>query len=290
MNDILMINKSLVRRHFDRHACEYDRHAIIQREMALQLIAAVVQRFPKKQFVNILEIGCGTGLLTALLRVQWDKAKLTAMDISAEMIDQAKIKLGYDAVNMEFILADAEEWAGETMNKTMQNPEESFDLIISNATFQWFQSAEQTIENLLHMLHPNGVLAFTTFGPRTFFELHDSFRAAEVKLHKATAIHGLRFNPPSFWQALFAEGEFNWLQQEKVMHYNSVREFLSQVKRVGAGNASVTGEKAGYSGKRIFAEMQHYYDAHYRDAQGVRATYQLGMGLFENKKMVAALL
>ena len=58
--------KQSIRRNFARRAGSYDRHAGVQRLMALGLLARVQEALPQAR--RVLEIGCGTGYLTSLLR------------------------------------------------------------------------------------------------------------------------------------------------------------------------------------------------------------------------------
>jgi malonyl-CoA O-methyltransferase len=273
-----VLNKKLVRQHFDRHAFEYDRYAVIQCEMANQLMTMLEHANPLKPVSRILEIGCGTGILTEMISKRWSSAHITAVDISAEMIKLTKLKLGERAKGITFILEDAEELiAGGHLNG-------EYDLIISNATFQWFQQPAETIKSLLSSLQtPHGIFAFSTFGPRTFYELHQSFQAAEAYLGLKPAVHGQTFHTEAFWKALFiAEPKelptFNWLQKEQIVFHRSVRDFLISIKRVGAGNAT---QSAGNIPKlrQLFKQMEACYLQDFSVENGIKATYDLAFGL-----------
>jgi malonyl-CoA O-methyltransferase len=277
-NDQIQLNKKLVRQHFDRHAFEYDRYAVVQGEMADQLMVMLEHQFPQKQIKRILEIGCGTGILTEKLHRKWSSAHITAVDISQAMIEQTKLKLGEASTNIRFITADAEEWAATN------GMEEPFDLIISNATFQWFQHPSQTIKSLLSKLQPSGsVFAFSTFGPRTFHELHSSFLAAETLLSIDPVPHGQAFLPRSFWRKLFANllsnsQTFKWEQRERIFLHPSVRDFLTSIKRVGAGNATRSSGSIPQV-RQLFKQMEAHYLEHFSVEDRIQATYDLGYGI-----------
>jgi malonyl-CoA O-methyltransferase len=279
--DPIMLNKKLVRQHFDRHAFEYDHYAKIQSMMAIQLMEMVQQFAPSKPFKRILEIGCGTGILTEMLCEHWGTAHITAVDISAEMVKQTKLKLGAQADKIDFITEDAEELVSAGL---LQG---DFDLIISNATFQWFQQPAETVRGLFANLQsPNGIFAFSTFGPRTFNELHRSFQAAETLLELKPAAHGQVFHPEAFWRSLFtniskSSSVFNWQQKQQALFHPSVPDFLNSIKRVGAGNAT---QSSGNTPKlrQLFKKMESYYSQHYSSDKGIRATYDLAFGLYVN--------
>jgi ubiquinone/menaquinone biosynthesis C-methylase UbiE len=69
----------------------------------------------------VLELGCGTGTLTALLAERYPEARLTAIDASPEMIQIARGRLPDDRVSFEVSLFEE-----------LSLPERSFDLIASN--------------------------------------------------------------------------------------------------------------------------------------------------------------
>jgi malonyl-CoA O-methyltransferase len=285
-DEMAQLNKDLVRKHFNRHAHEYDQYAIIQAEMAKQLMERINLCCPQKEFLNILEIGCGTGILSELLRKKWSAARLTVIDISAEMIRQTKLKLGEDASHIRFITIDAEALV-EQWNLNAMNSVEPFDLIISNAAFQWFQFPEQTIRGYLQKLIPDGLFAFTTFGPKTFYELHESFRAAETLLDITHVPHGQAFLDEVFWKSVFTGTgyvtygrQFAWSQYEQIMYYPNVRDFLYSVKRVGAGNATGSHEANARVSRTLFSRMESYYTEHFAVEGGIRATYDVGFGIF----------
>jgi malonyl-CoA O-methyltransferase len=273
-----MLNKKLVRQHFDQHAFEYDRYAIIQRQMANQLMELLEQHFPQKKYSRILEIGCGTGILTEKLQKRWRSSQITAVDISEAMITQTKLKLGESAKAIRFIAEDAEELAsrGSLIGE--------YDLIISNATFQWFQQPAETVKSLLSNLQASGgIFAFSTFGPRTFYELHRSFHAAEMLLGLKPVPHGQAFYPEAFWRSICSEAlstpsTFLWQQKEQAVFYPTVRDFLTSVKRVGAGNAMQSSGSQPQM-RQLYKQMEAYYSQHFSVDNSIQATYDLSFGL-----------
>ncbi len=156
--------KQGIRRNFARRAASYDRHAEMQRLMAHGLVAAAGDSLARAG--RILEIGCGTGYLTNLLRQANGAARLVALDLDAALVAAARRRLGPEA-GVAWLVAD-----GETPLRG------SFDLIIANATFQWFTRPADTLAAYHHSLAPGGVLAFSTLGPQTFQELAESLDQA----------------------------------------------------------------------------------------------------------------
>lgn len=162
-----MIDKRLLRKRFSKNAATYDEYARVQKKMAQRLIDETKpkQRHPSAS-LNILEIGCGTGYLTGLLQT-FPQAAITAVDFAPGMIETAQKNIGNDRVR--FRCEDIEE-----IRLT-----DRYDLILSNAAFQWLNHPERTVKKLGNALKKEGILCFSTFGFRTFQELHEAFKEAK---------------------------------------------------------------------------------------------------------------
>jgi trans-aconitate 2-methyltransferase len=97
---------------------------------------------------TIVDLGCGTGELTATLLERWPEASVLGIDSSKEMIDVAATHREPD--RLEFALGDLATW----------EPSAPVDLLFSNAAFQWVGNHEQLIPRLVDLVAPGGVLAF----------------------------------------------------------------------------------------------------------------------------------
>jgi SAM-dependent methyltransferase len=89
---------------------------------------------------RILDIGCGTGHLTA--KIAATGAKVTGIDRSPEMIRQARE--GHPAIRFE--VADA-------TNIPFQG---LFDAVFSNATLHWIKEPEAVVGEISRLLRPGG--------------------------------------------------------------------------------------------------------------------------------------
>jgi malonyl-CoA O-methyltransferase len=270
-----MLNKNLIRQRFDRHAFEYDQYAHIQRRMAQWLLANI----PSHSTVNsILEIGCGTGSLTLELRTRFPNAELTVIDLSPAMIAATRQKLADLSARVTFIIGDAE----SIIPQLAEDQPGSFDLIISNAAFQWFNEPEGTALACLHCLMQDGSFLFSTFTERTFEELRHSFAAAESLLNREAIPHGQSFLTSCDWRTTFANCRlpFQWSEQLLHEHYPDTRSFLHAVQRIGAGNAIKSNQQhAGIAGRILFKAMEQHYLNHYSSQRGIQVTYHIGYGV-----------
>lgn len=154
-----MIKKDLVKKNFGKSSTSYNEFAKVQKHMAVELIKFAPQNFDN---IKILEIGCGTGILSKEILGRFPNCTLTLFDISENMIEYCKKEFGF---TVDYLVGDAEEFEFEG----------KYDLIISNATFQWFNNLEITVEKLKKQLRPKGQILFSTFIEGTYEELNESF-------------------------------------------------------------------------------------------------------------------
>lgn len=150
------MNKDLIQKRFAKNLDTYNDNAKIQKKMAERLLSFL----DRKDFNDILEIGCGTGFLTQLVNKKFSFKTYTANDI----VESCEKYVKEINPKINFIPADIE--------KAVENSDKKYDLIISNAVFQWVENLESFIKLLVSKLNDGGVLLFSTFGPENFREVN----------------------------------------------------------------------------------------------------------------------
>ncbi len=150
------MNKDLIQKRFAKNLDTYNDNAKIQKKMAERLLSFL----DRKDFNDILEIGCGTGFLTQLVNDNFNFITYTANDI----VESCEKYVKEINPKINFIPADIE--------KAVENSDKKYDLIISNAAFQWVENLESFIKLLVSKLNEGGVLLFSTFGPENFREVN----------------------------------------------------------------------------------------------------------------------
>lgn len=140
---------------FGAAAAHYDDHAGPQR-FAAGLVADLAQRQRPDGVARILEIGCGTGLLTRDVQARWPGAEMVVTDLSPGMLDKAA---SGGLVGATFLTMDGEA-------PLFEGP--LFDLILSSLAFQWFDDLAGAIARLTGLLRPGGSLIFSTMGQGSF--------------------------------------------------------------------------------------------------------------------------
>ena len=155
------INKEEVEQRFRRSRASYNDNARVQKmivDRMIPMILSSVKRVPEK----ILEIGCGTGLLTSRLQRTFPNVDLYLNDLVEELC--------YHAATINQV-PQMRCFPGDVEKLFLPL---SFDLIASASTFQWFTTPEETFEKLSKQLEQNGVLVFSTFGKFNLQEIRQT--------------------------------------------------------------------------------------------------------------------
>lgn len=276
-------NPMNIQRQFQRSAAAYDAHAAIQRMMSERLEQTISQWKLSRQLeeLSIFEVGCGTGALTERLAAQYPSAQLTALDLAPAMLSIAQQRIlqtetaaaanGSRPITSRigFVQADIEAWAAEA-------PSAAYDVVVSNACFQWLNDAPATLRHLRRMLRSGGLLVFSTFGPATFRELHQAFDEAYQSIGAKPRRHGLSFRSAAEWSSLLHSAGFTGVQEQQFLHaelYRSPRAFLHEVKAMGA-SASEAKDGPAPGLRRLFTVMEQAYERTFRVSGGVQASYE----------------
>src|SRR3546814_12624952 len=88
--EVMMVKQRTdrIRQAFGTAALGYEDSAGVQR-IAAETLAKLAAQRRLPLVPRILEIGCGTGLLTRHIRTQWPEAELTVTDLAPEMVERA---------------------------------------------------------------------------------------------------------------------------------------------------------------------------------------------------------
>jgi len=108
---------------------------------------------------RVLEIGCGTGAVTA--RLASLGAQVTALDQSPEMLEQARSRIAESAEAGASNVAPPIVWLERTAAEVDAYPEASFDAAVVSLCFSDMAALERAfvLRELARLLRPGGVLA-----------------------------------------------------------------------------------------------------------------------------------
>lgn len=260
------IHSNQVRRSFSAASGSYDEHAVLQREIGDRLIGHL--NFTKLEPGRILDIGCGTGYFTRLLRGKYKKAEITAFDLSDSMV--ATTRKAH---------ARRLPWHGRHLHASgdaaaLPFKSGSFDLVCSNLAMQWVPEPDQMLAEMRRVLAPGGLILFSTFGRRTLSELRQSLAEIDpgnaglvlpfpdvMSLGDAIAKHAVEM--PVTDADLFT------------LTYPDTVSLVRELKGLGASASAIRGRKSGLYGRALIRKLEAQYSERYRDENGrIRATFE----------------
>lgn len=156
--------KNKVEKGFSHAAADYKNYSAAQRRAANTLMEITQSALPCAPR-HILEIGCGDGFVTRILRQTYPSALITATDISSHMINMAQENFGDDAIS----------W--KVMDGEIPDIDTRYDLIISHMAVQWFEDLPHAYGKWKNLLSERGIIVTSRIGPMQFIEWRKSCEA-----------------------------------------------------------------------------------------------------------------
>ena len=122
---------------------QYLRYADERSRPFHELVARIGATDPRA----VVDLGCGTGELTASLASWWPAADILGIDSSEHMIAAAA---SYAGDRVRFTRGDVGTW----------RPDGSVDVVVANAVFQWVPRHVELLPSIAAWLAPQGWFAF----------------------------------------------------------------------------------------------------------------------------------
>lgn len=262
-----MFDRGKVGKSFNRHADAYDRFASVQQRVVrrlMELLEAHITVAPRAA----LDIGCGTGALSAALVARYPQTMCCGLDLAFNMVCQANAKNGEVCL---FVNGDAE---------SLPFRRASFDLVVSASTLQWLNSLDGCIEECRRVVTKDGLIAMAFFGGSTLWELQESYREALTRcasgddprirrLHRFMEVAEVR-------QALdrLGLGQALVTSEIEIDLHPDVKGLLTSIKGIGAGTAS-RGGTGGLGWRGILSDMSEHYRRRFLADGMIPATYEV---------------
>jgi SAM-dependent methyltransferase len=161
----------------------YDRH--LGPALFEPYARALAVRLRLDEGASLLELACGTGIVTRTLRERSPSAKITATDLNAAMLDYAARK---------FAPEDAIEWRQADMT-ALPFADESFDAVVCQFGLMFVHDKAQALRESRRVLRPGGALLFSVWDS---IEQNDLARVAHETIAKFFAS-----DPPDFYEVPF---------------------------------------------------------------------------------------
>ncbi|MEO8802589.1 MAG: malonyl-ACP O-methyltransferase BioC [Rudaea sp.] len=250
------LDRHQVRRAFSRAASSYTQNSVLQRKIEDRMLERLEYFEHKPQ--RVLDIGCGPGRASSLLRKRYKRAQIVSLDLALPML--RRVRTGWRHPLMR-VCADA---------RALPLPDASVDLLYSNLCVQWIDDLPRLFDELRRVLRPGGYLAFSTFGWDTLYELRAAWAAVDRADHVSAFPDIARVG-----DALIAAGFRDPVLDcdRHVLKYPDAASLMRELKSIGATNAS-THRSRGLLGKGQFRRVLNAYEQFRQDGE-LPATYEV---------------
>lgn len=205
---------------FGQRAQDYIKFAVVQRQAAQYLSDMVEDILPELPSPYI-ELGCGTGFVTEKILPKLSPGSFLVTDISEEMLSTCRQMLHIpEGFDVSFEIVDAEEF----------HQPDSYGLIVTALTAQWFEDTHGVLIRLLESLKPGGLLVYSYLDECCFPEWKAlcaesglPYTGNELPTSRPIDIDFNRYSWEYASNELFTE------------EYPSLADFFRNLKRIGAG-------------------------------------------------------
>jgi len=163
--------------------------------------------------VHVLDVATGTGNAALVLAKALPKGRVTGVDFSPAMLDQARKKAEASGIeNVHFVEGDMQ---------ALDFPGRPFDAAICSFGIFFVEDMAAQLSHIATTVRPGGRIAITSFGANYFYPLKD-------KLLDRLSRYGVPLPPPT-WRRVATEAGC-----------------VDLFERAGLGDVAVTRENMGY--------------------------------------------
>ncbi len=160
-----LVGMTIGKHDFDKDAAVWDEHPA-RIKLAHDIGAAISKHVPFNTDMNVLDFGCGTGLLT--LRLAPLVGSITGIDSSQGMLDVLRAKIAkQNTANVATLLLDLD--AGGTLTG-------NYNVIISSMTFHHIEKIAPVLKEFRERLVAGGYLCIADLDPE-HGEFHDDSKS-----------------------------------------------------------------------------------------------------------------
>lgn len=255
-----------IRASFDRASTTYEAAAVLQARVADELVS----RLEPFNFTPevVLDLGAGTGRMTAALKRRYRRSLVIALDLAPGMLHEARRHQQW--------LRRFERVCGDAMRLPFADA--SVDVVVSSLMLQWCDPPDAAFAEIRRVLKPEGFLALTTLGPDTLIELRTAWAEADSETDAATPVynHVNHFTDMhDVGDALVRAGLSEpVLDVDRIqLTYPDTLSLMRDLKAIGAHNVTA-GRPRGLLGRARLKRMQQAYETFRRNGQ-LPATYEV---------------
>ncbi len=240
------LDRTRVRKAFDRAAPGYDGAASVIREIGRRLVEHLdpIRLAPKR----IVDLGAATGTGTLDLSSRYRRARVYGIDASWPMLATARRQQPSRFLSpLRYACADA---------RALPLANASIDLMFSNAMLEWCGDPDAVFRELARVLAPGGLLMLSTLGPDTLVELRRIWAALDgwVHVHRFIDMHDLG-------DALVRAGFTGVVMETErlTVQYPTLDALFGELRRSGSTNAA-RGRNPGLTTRRRLDGVRRAYE------------------------------
>lgn len=241
------IDKLKIADSFLKSIATYEQNSQAQEIAAETLLTLCTPLLPEK-LKNVLEVGCGTGLLTRKFVKEFEIENLVLSDLSAGICNYCKEQVSDSVKNIEYLVGDIEK---VTFPKNC-------DMIISSSSLQWLEDIDTFFEQCAHCLRSNSYLVLSMFGSGTMQEITELTGKGLRYSSKAQVIE----NVEKYFKIERAEEVNNKL------FFNSVKEIVKHIRQTG-----VAGVKQSPLTVAQYKKFEKDYERFFSTEAGLPVSY-----------------
>lgn len=161
-----------------RYDCEFVAYRYVGPMKVFESVADHTNAF--RRGFKVLDVGVGTGWLSAQFRQANGKAHLTGVDVSQKMLDACDEKNIMDELKRVDLAAEG-----------LKFDENSFDAVVSSGVFELLRKPAEVISEMAKVCKPGGVVSFTTLSPRHIWNSNEGTAHPEELIEGALHDSGL---------------------------------------------------------------------------------------------------
>ncbi len=249
----VVLDKSRVRRHFDRAAPSYDAAAALQREVAARLLERL--DLVRLQPGRVADLGSGTGILARALQERYPRAFTVAVDLSPGML-----RAGHRRTWRSLLGRTGPRPVCGDMER-LPLAGSALDLACSSLALAWCSDPSLALAEAHRVLARGGLFMFATLGPDSLQELRAALGPGASTVHPFLDMHDLG---DLLVKVGFADPV---MEMERItLTYPTLRALLAELKAAG-GASSARHRPRALKGREWLTRLEAAYGQDSRDGR-----------------------
>ena len=223
----------------------------------LAFVAEKLVNFLPKEASRVLDVGCGTGLMTQHVKEKYPNAHVLGIDPAIGMVELCRQKWKEDP-KTQFVVSQIEKFSSPRL----------FDLIVGTCSFQWFSDKTAAVRAIAASMVKGGTLAAAIPVGNNFSEFYESYTAATgSQLPWSSSLY-------VDWRPIFESNGLSidrWSVEEIPILVPEPSYILDFMRGIGTLPSNLRGDSP--ESLSCIKRLTEYYQNHFAGTVGVRMTW-----------------